>query len=104
MIATPFSADHLHAVPGVEATLEVASSAPTLITEQQVAFATAAAAVAPAPSPTVHWWATPIHAVHAAASSILRTSRAEAQRPRSDYPRHYAYLENARMAREMDRL
>lgn len=102
MIATPFSADHLDVVSGVEATLEAASSAPTLITEQQVAFATAAAA--PMPSPTVRWWAKTIHAVRAASSSMLRTSRAEAQRPRSDYPRHYAYLENARMAREMDRL
>ncbi len=104
MITTPFSADHLDAVPGVEATPRAASSAPTLITEQQVAFATAAAAAAPVLSPTVRWWVKAIHAVRAEASSMLRTSRAEAERPRSHYPRHYIYLENARMAREMDRL
>jgi hypothetical protein len=102
MIATPLSADPLDVVPGVEATPEAVSSAPTLITEQQVAFATAAAA--PVPSPTTRWRAKSIHAVRAAASSMLRTSRADARRPRSDYPRRSAYLENARMARAMDRL
>lgn len=102
MIATPFSANPLDVAPGVDATHEAVSPAPTLITEQQVAFATAAAASLP--SPTVRWWAKAIHAVRAEASSILRTSRAEAKRPRSDYPRHYVYLENACMAREMDRL
>ncbi|TAM67876.1 hypothetical protein [Mycobacterium sp.] len=101
MIATPFPADHLDVAPGVEATLEAASPPPTLITEQQVAFATAAAA--PVPSPTVRWWAKTIHAVRAA-SSMRRTPRAKAHRPRPYYPRHYGYLENARMAREMDRL
>jgi hypothetical protein len=102
MIATPFSADPLDVVPGVEATLEAVSPAPTLITEQQVAFATAAAV--PVWSPTVRWWAKAIHAVRAAASSTLRTSRADARRPRSNYPQRSAYLENARMAREMERL
>lgn len=104
MIATSFSADHLDVAPGVETTLEAASPAPTLITEQQVVFATAAAAAAPVPSPTVRWWSKTSHAVRATASSMLRTSGVKAPRPRSYYPRHYVYLENARMAREMERL
>jgi hypothetical protein len=34
----------------------------------------------------------------------LRQMVADANRPRQPYLRHYAYLENARMAREMERL
>jgi hypothetical protein len=101
MIATPFSAHPLDVLPDVEATLEAVSPAPTLITEQQVAFATAAALV---PSPTMRWWAKAIHAVRAAASPMHVTSRADPWQPRSDYQQRFTYLENARMAREMERL
>lgn len=36
--------------------------------------------------------------------AALRQLVAEANRPRHPYLRHYAYLEDARMAREMERL
>ena len=48
------SADSLNVAPDVEATFEAVSPAPTLITEHEVAFATAAAALVP--SPTMRWW------------------------------------------------
>jgi hypothetical protein len=53
------------------------SPAEVLISTQQVVFGTAAA---------------------------LATRRDSADRPRRHYPRHYAFLENALMAREMERL
>jgi hypothetical protein len=103
MITTPkLSADTLAAVPNGEATLEAVSRAPILITEHAVAFATAAAV--PVPSPTIRRWTEAIHAVRTAASWMLRTSRADSRPARRDYPRRYAFLENALMSREMDRL
>ena len=103
MITTPnFSAHTSDVVPGVKATLEAVSPAPVLITEREVAFATAPAA--PVPSPTARWWAKAIHAVSTGASGMLRTSTADSRPTRQDCPRRYTFLENALMSREMDRL
>jgi hypothetical protein len=103
MITTAdFSTDTLDAIPDVEATLEAVSPAPVLITEHQVAFATAAAA--PVRSPTTRWWTKAIHAVRAAASGMLLTPTGDARPARRYCPRRYAFLENALMSREMDRL
>jgi hypothetical protein len=103
MITTSkFSADTLAVVPNVEATLEAVSRPPILITEHAVAFATAAAV--PVPSPTTRWWMEALHDVRTAASWMLRTSRADSRPARRDCPRRYAFLGNALMSREMDRL
>jgi hypothetical protein len=96
------SANTLDVVPDVEATVEAVYPAPILIAEHEVAFATAAAV--PVPRPTTRWWTKAINTVSAAASGILRTSTADSRPARRNYPRHYTFLENARMSREMDRL
>ena len=96
------SANTVDVLPGVEATLQAASPAPILITEHEVVFATAAAG--PVPSPTTRWWPKAIHAVSTAASGMLRTATADSRPARRDCPRRYAFLENAIMSREMDRL
>lgn len=81
----------------------VEGSAPVLITEQQVMFATATAAVVP---PTPHtagrrWWM--------AISRLFATTKdagaSEDDRRAPRYvPRRYTYLEDAAMARAMYRL
>jgi hypothetical protein len=63
--------------------------APTLITEQEVLFATAAA-VRP---PSLRWW-----------RRMFVTIGAAARPPQPHYPRRYDFIEDARMAREMYRL
>lgn len=69
---------------------------PTLITEQQVRFATAAAVAVPRARP--RRWA---KAVRSALWELLDGPSEPARRHR---PQRYRYLENALMAREMDRL
>lgn len=96
------SADTLDAAPDAESTLETVSPAPILITEREVAFATAAAV--PMPSRTTRWWTKAIGTIRTAASGTLLTSTADSRPAQRDYPRRYTYLENALMAREMDRL
>jgi len=103
MITTPkSSADTLAVVPNVEAALDAVSPASILITEHEVALATAAAVSVP-PS-TTRGWMQAIHAVRTVASWRLRTSRADSRPARRHFPRHYTYVENALMSREMDRL
>lgn len=81
---------------------ETVSAPPILITEQEVALGSAAAlGVRPKQVP---WW----NRVNLAVSAAARPSSAVAsakprQKPR-DVPRHYDFLEDALMAREMDRL
>jgi hypothetical protein len=71
-----------------------------LITEQQVLFSTAAAVALP-PAKT-RWWSDTIQTVSAALRAIFAASeKPPAQR---HYPKRHAYLENALMSREMDRL
>ena len=71
-----------------------------LITEQQVLLSTAAAVALP-PAKT-RWWSGTIHAVSGALHAIFASS--EKPPARRHYPKHYDYLENALMSREMDRL
>jgi hypothetical protein len=68
-----------------------------LITEQQVMFGTAAAAT---PLRTRRW-ATALESAAAAARAVFAAPQEPARR---HYPKRYAYLENAVMAREMHRL
>jgi hypothetical protein len=95
------SANTVDVVPDVEATVEAEYPAPILITEHEVAFATAAAVQVPS---SARWWTRAIHAVSAAAAAAVRTSTADSRPVRRDVPRRYMFLENALMAREMDRL
>jgi hypothetical protein len=87
---------------GTEASTQVGVSAPILITEQEVAFTTAAA-VAVRPAKTRRWAAATavvLAALHRMASRVTPEERA----PRRYYSNHYDFLEEACMAREMDRL
>jgi hypothetical protein len=72
----------------------------TLITEQQVLFSTAAAVALP-PAKTRRW-SHVVHAVSGALSAIFAPS--EKPPARRHYPKRHAWLDNALMAREMDRL
>ena len=84
-----------------EPALEGLSASPTLITEQEVAFSTAAAlGVQPR---TSRWWISAIRLIAAAPRRMVLTSTADSRAPRN-YPRRYSFLEDARMAREMRRL
>jgi uncharacterized iron-regulated membrane protein len=69
-------------------------SAPVLITEQEVLFATRAATL-PRRASLPHRF---IDAVRAATTSLRLPP------PRQHYPKDLGYLERSRMAREMDRL
>lgn len=81
--------------PAAAPSVEV-SSTEVLITTQQVAFSTAAAAGVRRDS---------IGARLIASMRHLFATPADASRPRPQhYPKRYAYLENALMAREMERL
>jgi hypothetical protein len=85
--------------PSPLADVEV-KSAPTFITEQELLFATAAA-LRP---PTTRWWTRATRVLAGTARRIFVTTAAEPRPPRRSYPRRYDFLEDARMAREMDRL
>ncbi|MBV9514157.1 MAG: hypothetical protein JO280_08985, partial [Mycobacteriaceae bacterium] len=78
-------------IESVFATTEVAPSAPTLITEQEVMFSTAAAV----PARRQRWW------TRRGASAAKPTDSAPKRR---HYPARMDYLEHSRMAREMHRL
>ena len=71
----------------------------TLITEQQVLFSTAAA-VALRPAKTRGWSDT----VVTLASAVGSWLTSAAKPPKPVYPKRHAWLENALMSREMDRL
>jgi hypothetical protein len=71
----------------------------TLITEQQVLFSTAAAVALP-PAKTRGWLGT----AHAVASAVGSWFASAAQPPKPVYPKRHVWLENALIAREMDRL
>ena len=73
---------------------------PALITEQQVLFSTAAAVVLP-PAKT-HRWSDAVHAAAFAVGSWIANSAKPSTKP--VYPKRHAWLENASMSREMDRL
>jgi hypothetical protein len=70
-----------------------------LISEQQLLFSTAAAVALP-PART-HRWSDTVHAVAAAVGTWVATA---AKPPKPIHPKRRVWLENALMAREMDRL
>jgi hypothetical protein len=85
-----------------EARERLASPAPVLITEQEVVLSTAVALRA---QPTTRRrWFEPINVLLAARQRSLAPSTKEDRPVRRDYPKRYAFLENACLAREMDRL
>jgi hypothetical protein len=76
-----------------------APPAPTLITEQEVVFGTAAA-VRP---PSTTWWARAAR-VLAAPTRVFVTTAADSQPKRRHYPPRLDFLDDSRMDREMYRL
>jgi len=101
-----------HAVPHPEAVLDimpsppaeaVAKPAPALITEHEVVFGTAAAL---SPPSTRRWTrlARVRAVILAALTRIFVTAAADPPAKRRHYPPRLDFLENSRMAREMDRL
>lgn len=96
--------DVLEATSHAEATIATrhapadveAKSIPTLITEQEVLFATAATLRPPSP----RWWAR----LAASTRRVFATSAADQRPERRRYPQQLDFVEDARMAREMDRL
>lgn len=76
------------------------TDAPTLITEHQLRFATAAATAAPQVRP--RRWATVIRS--AFVEAVWQLLDGPAEPARRHHPRRCRYLEHALMAREMDRL
>jgi hypothetical protein len=94
-IATP--ADPQDVVEDPEHVIEAVSQPPVLITEQEVAFSTAAAVQLPRTKPT--------GSVIAALRAMFLSSSGDARpAPRHYPPRRDAFLEQAAMAREMRRL
>jgi hypothetical protein len=87
--------ESIHQSPSAAPSVEV-SSPEVLITTQQVAFSTAAAVGVRRES---------IGARLVASMRRALAASADASRPRPQpYPKRYTYLENALMAREMERL
>ena len=85
-----------------EARERLVSPAPVLISQHEVALGTAVALRA-RPTTRRRWFeATKV--LLAAMQRSPAPSTQEARPVRRDYPKHYAFLENACMAREMDRL
>jgi hypothetical protein len=85
-----------------EARQRLVSPGPVLISEQEVALGTAVALRA---QPTTRRrWFEAINVLRAAMQRSLAPSTQEARPVRRDYPKRYAFLEAACMAREMDRL
>jgi len=87
---------------GPEPALERVSAPPILITEQEVAFSTAAAlGVEPR---TSRWRTRATRVIVATPRRMSLTSMANSRRPQRYYPRRYDFLEHAHMAHEMHRL
>ncbi|MCV7257765.1 hypothetical protein [Mycobacterium shimoidei] len=92
---------HLRSAPADQRTLEPVSAPPALITEQELALGTAAAqGVQP---DKVRWWTSVKLGVAAAFRDISVAAKTTSQ-PKRQFPRRYGFLEDALMAREMDRL
>src|ERR1700752_5311026 len=78
----------------------ISTETPALITQQQVLFSTAAAVPLPRANP--RRWSDAIHAAASAVGSWLANAAKPPTKP--VYPKRHAWLENASMSREMDRL
>jgi len=85
-----------------EARERLVSPAPVLISEHEVTLSTAVALRA-RPKTRRRWFET-INVPLAAMRRSLAPPKREARPVRRDYPKRYTFLENACMAREMDRL
>jgi hypothetical protein len=85
-----------------EARERLVSPAPILISQHEVALGTAVAL--PAQPTTQRRWFEATKVLLAAMQRSPAPSTQEARPVRRDYPKQYAFLENACMAREMDRL
>ena len=85
-----------------EARERLVSPAPVLISEQEVALGTAAALRA-RPKTRRRWFGA-VNVLRGAMQRSLAPSTQETRPVRRDYPKRYTFLENACMAREMDRL
>jgi len=93
---------NLAAITPDEARERLVSPTPVLISEHEVAFATAVALQAQ--PPIRRRW---IDATHGLLAAVQRSFAAPAHHDRSgrrEYPKHYAFLESACMARAMERL
>ena len=88
--------------PGVESSTQVGGSATILITEQEVAFSTAAAV--PVRPAKTRQRAAPTAGVVAALHRMVSSLTPEGRAPRRYYSNHYDFVEDAAMAREMQRL
>jgi hypothetical protein len=85
-----------------EARERLVSPAPVLISEQEVVLGTAVALRA---RPiTRRRWFEAINVLRTGVPRSLAPSTQKARPVRRDYPKRYTFLENACMAREMDRL
>ena len=85
-----------------EARERLVSPAPVLISEHEVSLSTAVALRA-RPKTRRRWFET-INVLRGAMQRTLAPSTREGRPVRREYPKRYAFLENACMAREMDRL
>jgi hypothetical protein len=95
LIAAP--ADRQDVVEEREHVIEAVSKPPVIITEQEVAFSTAAAVPLPRTKPTRR-------VIAALRGMFLSSSEDVRPAPRHYPPRREAFLEEAAMAREMRRL
>jgi hypothetical protein len=86
-----------------EAEERLVSPTAVLITEQEVVLGTAAALQA-RPATRRRRWIEATSAFLAAVEHALVSPTEDARPKRHDYPKHYSWLENAAMAREMHRL
>jgi hypothetical protein len=100
MTATPGTLDRV--APNNDPAPEVGVPLQILITENEVAFSTAAAVSMR--RTTRHRWTETISVVLRAAHRMFLTSTSDPRTPRRHYPKQYAFLESSCLAREMDRL
>jgi hypothetical protein len=94
--------ENLAVITPDEATERLAPPAPVLISEHEVALATAVA-LRPRPATRPRWVEATQTLLAAMRRTVTPTAR-ESRPVRRDYPKRYAFLESACMAREMDRL
>ena len=103
MTATPETSNGTWDVVGpAERTLQPVSSAPVLVTEQEVLLSTTAA-VSASPT-TTRWWTAAARGVAVALRRIAPMSAAVSGPVQRYAPKRYGYLERALMSREMGRL
>jgi hypothetical protein len=94
--------ENLAVITPDEARERLVSPAPVLIGEHEVALATAVA-LRPQPTTRRRWHEAP-QGLLAAVRRAVAPPTHEGRPACRDYPKHYAFLENACMAREMERL